>query len=108
MRCRRACRWRRKFLDGASIMDLATPAFEAAVILGRLGLSEQAWNGGPLTARSPITGETTGAVRTIDPAGATAAIETAHQAFLEWRKVPAPRRGELIRLFGEELRANKT
>jgi hypothetical protein len=37
-------------------MDLATPAFEAAVILGRLGVSEQAWNGGELTARSPITG----------------------------------------------------
>jgi len=88
-------------------MDLATPAFEAAVILGRLGVSEQAWNGGELTARSPITGETTGAVRTIDPAGGAAAIDTAHQAFLEWRKVPAPRRGELIRLFGEELRANK-
>src|ERR1700729_2449424 len=89
-------------------MDLATPAFEAAVILGRLGVSEQTWNGGALTARSPITGETTGAVRTIDPAGATAGIDTAHKAFLDWRKVPAPRRGELIRLFGEELRANKT
>src|SRR5258708_34021779 len=89
-------------------MDLATPAFEAAVILGRLGVSEQTWNGGALTARSPITGETTGAVRTIDPAGATAAIDTAHRAFLEWRKAPAPRRGELIRLFGEELSPTKT
>src|ERR1700722_13176287 len=103
-----AFRWRPEFLYGASIMDLATPAFEAAVILGRLGVSEQAWNGGALTARSPITGETTGAVRKIDPAGATAAIDTAHQAFLEWRKARAPRRGELIRLFGEELRTNKT
>src|SRR5262249_37512775 len=28
-------------------------------------------------------------------------------AFLEWRNVPAPKRGELVRLFGEELRANK-
>jgi aldehyde dehydrogenase (NAD+) len=88
-------------------MDLATPAFEAAVILGRLGVPEQAWDGGDLIARSPITGEKTAAVRTIDAARAEAAIETAHQAYLEWRTVPAPKRGELIRLFGEELRANK-
>ncbi|HEY6374663.1 MAG TPA: aldehyde dehydrogenase family protein, partial [Edaphobacter sp.] len=32
-------------------------------------------------------------------------IESAHRAFLEWRTVPAPRRGELVRLLGEELRA---
>jgi aldehyde dehydrogenase (NAD+) len=88
-------------------MDLASPAFEAAAILGRLGVSEQAWKGGDLEAHSPITGEKTADVRTTDAAQATAAIEIAHQAFLEWRRVPAPRRGELIRLFGEELRANK-
>jgi aldehyde dehydrogenase (NAD+) len=89
-------------------MDLATPAFETGVILDRLGVSEQAWNGGELTAHSPITGEVTGAVRTIDAAQATAAIDMAHRAYLSWRTVPAPRRGELIRLFGEELRAAKT
>jgi aldehyde dehydrogenase (NAD+) len=88
-------------------MDLAKPAFEAAVVLGRLGVPERAWNGGDLEARSPITGEKTAAVRTIDAVAAEAAIEAAHQAYLEWRTVPAPKRGELIRLFGEELRANK-
>ena len=39
---------------------------------------------------------------------ARAAIRAAHDAFLEWRLVPAPKRGELVRLFGEELRAAKT
>jgi aldehyde dehydrogenase (NAD+) len=34
-------------------------------------------------------------------------MEGAHAAFLEWRAVPAPKRGELVRLFGEELRAHK-
>jgi hypothetical protein len=34
------------------------------------------------------------------------AIEKAHAAFLEWRLIPAPKRGELVRLLGEELRAN--
>ncbi len=36
-----------------------------------------------------------------------AIIERAHDAFLAWREVPAPRRGELVRLLGEELRASK-
>ena len=36
-----------------------------------------------------------------------AAIGRAHAAFLKWRIVPAPRRGELVRLLGEELRAAK-
>ncbi|MDP5009490.1 MAG: aldehyde dehydrogenase family protein, partial [Glaciimonas sp.] len=34
-------------------------------------------------------------------------IARAQTAFAQWRNVPAPRRGELIRLFGEELRVNK-
>jgi aldehyde dehydrogenase (NAD+) len=36
---------------------------------------------------------------------AAEAAERAARAFLEWRTVPAPRRGELVRLLGEELRA---
>jgi aldehyde dehydrogenase (NAD+) len=35
------------------------------------------------------------------------AVKAAHAAFIEWRGVPAPKRGELIRLLGEVLRANK-
>jgi aldehyde dehydrogenase (NAD+) len=34
-------------------------------------------------------------------------VGEAQSAFLAWRSVPAPRRGELIRLLGEELRAEK-
>ena len=36
-----------------------------------------------------------------------AAIEAAHEAFLPGAACPAPRRGELVRLLGEELRAAK-
>ncbi len=54
--------------------------------------------------RSPITGGIIGRVTPIDETAALHAIDQAHQAHLEWRKVPAPRRGELIRLFAEELR----
>ena len=40
-------------------------------------------------------------------ADAKAAVGRAHAGFLKWRSVPAPRRGELVRLLGEELRAAK-
>ena len=60
-----------------------------------------------IVARSPIDGTVTAHVKTHDAGATTAAIDRAHAAFLKWRSVPAPRRGELVRLFGEELRANK-
>jgi aldehyde dehydrogenase (NAD+) len=62
---------------------------------------------GDLVARSPIDGSVTGRLQSHDAAGVSAAIGRAHAAYLAWRDVPAPKRGELIRLFGEELRANK-
>jgi acyl-CoA reductase-like NAD-dependent aldehyde dehydrogenase len=37
-----------------------------------------------------------------------AAIAASNEAFRVWRKVPAPKRGELVRLLGEELRGAKT
>ena len=62
---------------------------------------------GDLVAHTPIDGTVTARVQSHDAAGVHAAVERAHAAFLAWRSVPAPRRGELIRLFGEELRASK-
>jgi aldehyde dehydrogenase (NAD+) len=62
---------------------------------------------GDLVARSPIDGSVTARLVPHDAAGVDAAIGRAHTAFLAWRTVPAPRRGELIRLFGEELRKEK-
>ena len=55
---------------------------------------------------TPITGEVLAGVAPASPAAVDAAIDRAHSAFLAWRRVPAPRRGELVRLLGEELRAN--
>jgi aldehyde dehydrogenase (NAD+) len=63
--------------------------------------------GGGLVSRSPIDGAVLGRVPETGAGEAGAAIDTAQRAFLEWRTVPAPRRGELVRLYGEELRANK-
>ena len=60
-----------------------------------------------LNARSPIDGRTIGHVRSATSDEVAAAIGTAHEAFLQWRLVPPPRRGELVRLFGEVLREEK-
>ncbi len=62
---------------------------------------------GPLASHTPITGECIARMRTDTTATVSDAIGRAHAAFLAWRDVPAPRRGELIRLFGEGLRTAK-
>ena len=81
---------------------------EALAILERMGVDLAAVSGGDIAARSPITGETIAMLKATSRADAEAAVERAHGAFLAWREVPAPRRGELVRLLGEELRAAKT
>ena len=87
---------------------ITSAAADAAAVLGRLGVSEQLWTGGGRKVRSPITGEVMAQVHDATSSEVAAAIETAHAAYRVWRSVPAPRRGELVRLFGEELRAAKT
>jgi aldehyde dehydrogenase (NAD+) len=78
---------------------------ETATILDRLGVAREAWTGGDMASFSPVTGEEIARLKTTSDAGQM--IEAAHAAFLEWRLVPAPKRGELVRLLGEELRASK-
>jgi aldehyde dehydrogenase (NAD+) len=80
---------------------------EVARLLGALSVDLSGHAGGTLAARSPITGEIVAHVRETDADAAVSAIDRAHAAFLQWRVVPAPKRGELVRLFGEELRASK-
>ena len=60
-----------------------------------------------LESRSPVDGALLGRVGTASPAEVAAAVGRAQEAYLAWRLVPAPRRGELVRLFGEVLREEK-
>ena len=80
---------------------------EAAGLLERLGVPGEAFTKGDLEVRCPITGEVIGSLPVTDAAAAGQQIEESSRAFRSWRKVPPPRRGELIRLFAEELRAQK-
>ncbi|MGV7212289.1 L-piperidine-6-carboxylate dehydrogenase [Bradyrhizobium sp. UFLA05-112] len=88
----------------AHTADLAT---EVDRLLTDLGVSRVSFTEGTLAVQTPITGRIVGKVREVSAADAAALIAKAHAAFQVWRLVPAPKRGELVRLFGEELRANK-
>ena len=76
-------------------------------LLKELGLDLRSLSTGDLVVRSPINGLEIARLKSDTKAGAAKKIARADEAFREWRQVPAPRRGELIRLFGEELRAHK-
>jgi len=73
----------------------------------RLGVDPRAFTEGDLDVVTPCTGEVVATVQQHTAEQAASAIERAHQAFLQWRMMPAPQRGELVRLFGEELRKSK-
>jgi aldehyde dehydrogenase (NAD+) len=76
-------------------------------ILAAIGLTQDDFTGGTLIVRSPIDGAELARVRETSLSDMTSVIARAKSAFKVWRLVPAPRRGELVRLLGEELRAAK-
>ncbi len=76
-------------------------------ILKAAGLSNAELTGGTLAVRSPIDGAELARIRETDPADMPMIIVKSQAAFKQWRDLPAPRRGELVRLLGEELRASK-
>lgn len=76
-----------------------------AATLARFDL--QAGVGGALACRTPLTGDILTCLPVHSPEAVEAALASAATAFTRWRDVPAPRRGELVRLLGEELRSAK-
>ncbi|WP_460421001.1 L-piperidine-6-carboxylate dehydrogenase [Pseudomonas sp. ZL2] len=76
-------------------------------LLDRLGVPTTAYTHGNHPVHTPIDGSAIASVHLESKAQVTAKIDQAEQAFQAWRNVPAPRRGELIRLFGEVLRKHK-
>ena len=83
-----------------------SPAAEALAALARLGV-QLPQGGGALLARSPIDGAPIAELPAAPLAEVEEAVARAQAAFQQWRTVPAPRRGELVRLLGEELRRAK-
>ena len=76
-------------------------------LLRSLGLDPAALRSGDLVVRTPIDGSEIARLKSDSPARVIAKVGRAEAAFRDWRNVPAPKRGELVRLFGAELRAAK-
>ena len=76
-------------------------------LLESLGVPASAYKGGNHPVHTPIDGSLIAQVTLESKAQVQDKIALAQSAFLSWRDVPAPRRGELVRLFGEVLRAHK-
>jgi aldehyde dehydrogenase (NAD+) len=93
----------------ASVRDalsrLAVPAPLCSVSIGDRWIQG---TGAPLVARSPIDGGTLAEFPMADPSQVDAAADAAASAFLAWRLVPAPQRGEFVRQFGDTLRRHKS
>lgn len=76
-------------------------------ILPRLKLDKYLSPTGVIIVHSPIDGQEIARIHETPLSDVDQMIDQAHKAFLAWRLVPAPKRGELIRLLGEELRTHK-
>ena len=57
-----------------------------------------------IASRSPTTGQELAKIGIADEASYNSVISDAQEVFLEWRKVPAPERGALVREIGNALR----
>jgi aldehyde dehydrogenase (NAD+) len=97
---------------------MTMPANQIADILRKLGVNEtnsgvstgNNWlkgEGTVLESHSPVDGALVGTVRSANKAEYEQVIATAQKAFVDWRTWPAPKRGEVVRQLGEELRKHK-
>ena len=76
-------------------------------IFAALDLEPACRQGGDRAVFTPIDGSEIARVASDDATTAAQKLAAAEAAFADWRIVPAPRRGELIRLLSEELRTHK-
>ena len=88
-------------VEEAKQMNVILSVFE------RCGIPASEYTGGTLSVFSPIDGSEIARLHETAIDDIPAIIARSKAAFKAWRKVPAPVRGELVRLWGEELRATK-
>ncbi|HKT95508.1 MAG TPA: aldehyde dehydrogenase family protein [Paraburkholderia sp.] len=79
---------------------------KASSVLKELGIAHLA-QAGDLAVHSPIDGALIGRVPSAPVVNVDALLDKAQAAFKVWRNVPAPRRGELVRILGNKLREKK-
>lgn len=75
--------------------------------MSSMGVDESVYLNGDFAVHSPIDGSVIGKIALHNVSDVETQVDNAKKAFKEWRTVPAPKRGELIRLLGEVLREHK-
>ncbi|MDK2123761.1 L-piperidine-6-carboxylate dehydrogenase [Parachitinimonas caeni] len=82
----------------------AQPHWPSAVVAGEAHYADT----NPVQFRSPIDGSVIGSFAPAPAGMVKMALEAAHGAYLKWRTVPAPKRGEFVRRIGEKVRERKS
>src|SRR5438128_7164818 len=72
-----------------------------------IGARDLATSGERIVVRSPIDMKALAAIPSATAGDVGKVIDAAGEAFLKWREVPAPKRGEFVRRLGEKLRERK-
>jgi len=76
-------------------------------IFNELGINSLELNEGTLNVQSPIDGASIGNIKMHSETEIETMIQKSVDAFNQWKIVPAPQRGELIRVLGNKLRERK-
>ena len=86
-----------------ALQELGIKEINNGTSTGNLNFS----SGAVLSSHSPVDGKLIGKVKATTKEDYEKVLQTASRAFKEWRKKPAPLRGEIVRQFGEKLREKK-
>ncbi len=87
------------------LKELGLEAVNSGVTTGTKWLHGRA---NPVISVSPVDGNPIGEVRQASKEEYDSVLNTAHAAYMQWREVPAPKRGEIVRQMGDALRTHKT
>jgi len=86
------------------LSSLGIDSFNQGLSTGRHWLGS---SGKPMPSYSPVDGKLIASVFEADREGYEAVVRKSQEAFLEWRNWPAPRRGDIVRQVGDQLRLHK-
>jgi aldehyde dehydrogenase (NAD+) len=86
------------------LSSLGIDSFNQGLSTGRHWVGS---SGKPMPSYSPVDGKLIASVFEADREGYEAVVRKSQEAFLEWRNWPAPRRGDIVRQVGDQLRLHK-
>ena len=90
-------------------MDNILTTFNIQSINNGASTGQDCWNttGALIDSFSPVDGKLIASVKSATASDYDRVIKTAQAAFLEWRQLPAPKRGEVVRQLAERIRFYK-